>query len=158
MILLTLDTDRMMDITRIRNKYPEHRAIQCICDAFDYPNISIAMRARAPLKVLEALMWNRGVHMVLAGFPQNEVRTGSIDYNELWKDLIQISIDTEVFDEDNVVTVKETKETPNGVLVWFEPPTTKAGRQSFRKKLLRIKRKLAQFESWGDNVMEPFVP
>ena len=148
----------MMNVTRIRNKYPDHRAIQCICDAFDYPDVPIAMRARAPLKVLEALMWNRGVHMVLAGFPQDGVRFDSTDYNQLWKDVLQIAIDAEVFDEDNIVTVKETKETPNGLLIWFEPPTNKYDRQTFRKKLLKIKRKFLEFDSWGDHVLEPFVP
>lgn len=147
-----------MNITRIRNKYPDHRAIQCICDTFDYPDVPIAMRARAPLKVLEALMWNRGVHMILAGFPQNEVRSDHIDYNELWKDVIQTAIDTEVFDVDNVVIVQEVKETPNGIVICFEPPTTKIGRQTFRKKLLRIKRKLSQIDTWGDSILEPFVP
>jgi hypothetical protein len=148
----------MMNVTRIRNKYPDHRAIQCICDAFDYQDLPIAMRARAPLKVLEALMWNRGIHMVLAGLPQDEVRSDNTDYDLLWKDVLQIAIDAEVFDEDNVVIVKEVKETPNGILVSFEPPSTKRDRQTFRKKLLKIKRTFMSFGSWGDTVLEPYVP
>ena len=147
-----------MNITHIRNKYPDHRAIQCICDAFDYPNTPIAMRARAPLKVLEALMWNRGVHMVLAGIPRDEVRSVNVDYHQIWKDVIQIAIDAEVFDEDNVVIVREAKETSNGILVFFEPPITKIDSQIFRKKLLKIKRKFMEFDSWGNTMLEPYVP
>ena len=147
-----------MNISRIRNKYPNHRAIQCICDAFDYPDTPIAMRARAPLKVLEALMWNRGVHMVLAGVPQDEVRSENVDYNQIWKDVIQIAIDAEVFDEDNVVIVRNVKETPNGILIFFEQPITKIDSQTFRKKLLKIKRKFTEFDSWGNSLLEPYVP
>lgn len=147
-----------MNIACIRNKYLEHKAIQCICDAFDYPNSLITMRARAPLKVLKVLMWNRGVHMVLAGSPQDGVRFDSRDYNKIWEYVIQTTIDSEVFGEDNVVIVREIKETPNGLLIWFEVPTGKHSIKIFRKRLLKIKRKFMEFDSWGNHVLEPFVP
>lgn len=147
----------MTNITRIRTKYSDHRAIQCICDAFEYPNSQISVRARAPKKVLEALMWNRGVHMILAGIPDSHLPNSLVDHNEAWKNVIQDTIDTEVFDTDKIVIVRETKETPNGVLVWFESPTKRSQESSFRKKVLKIRRKFLEFESWGGNAFEPFV-
>jgi hypothetical protein len=152
--------ESMPTIEKIRNKYPEDLAIQCVCDAFPCERAPIAMRARAPKKVLEALMWNRGIHMVLAGVPHQYPPHYSVNKNEVWKDVVQIAIDAEVFDEDNVVIVRETRETPHGVLIRFDTPTsTKASvLASFRKKILKIRRKFAEFDSWGETVFVPHAP
>lgn len=150
----------MPTIEQIRQKYSDNIAIQCICDAFPSQQHNIAMRARSPLKVLEVLMWNRGVHMVMAGVPHHYPTPYDTVDHELWKDVFQIGIDSEVFSTDNIISVDSTIETPHGVLVWFTPPTsTKNTIQStFRKKLLKIKRKFAEFDSWGESVLEPYVP
>jgi hypothetical protein len=148
----------MNNIAKIRQKYQDHRAIQCICDAFPCETAPIAMRSRAPLKVLGALMWNREVHMVMAGIPEQYHSHRNIDDNEVWKDVIQLAIDCEVFDTDNFVVVKDVCQTPNGLLVWFETPTKRSQDTAFRKRLLKIRRKFAEFDSWGGSVLEPFVP
>lgn len=150
----------MPTIGNIRTKYADNLAIQCACDAFPCSESLIAMRARAPMKVLQGLMWNRGIHLVMAGIPQQYPPPyDSIDH-EIWKDVFQIAIDAEVFDDDNIVIVRETRETPNGILVWFQEPesTKNTVRASFRKKILKIRRKFAEFDSWGSSVFEPVVP
>jgi len=150
----------MPTIAQIRSKYADNLAIQCVCDAFPHGSHNIAMRARAPMKVLEILMWNRGIHMVMAGKPhQYPPPYDKVDH-ELWKEVFQIGIDAEVFDEDNVVVVNSTIETPNGVLVWYNVPnsTKNSVQASFRKKILKIRRKFAEFDSWGESVFEPIVP
>jgi hypothetical protein len=103
-------------------------------------------------------MWNRGVHMVMAGIPDEYPPHMNAYHNEVWKDVIQLAIDCEVFDTDNFVVVKDVRQTPNGLLVCFEPPTKRSQESAFRKRLLKIRRKFAEFDSWGGSVLEPFVP
>lgn len=145
----------MPTIQSLRMKYAGHKAIQCICDAFDCQNHTIAInRGSSDQKVLHSLMWNRGVHLILAG---DIVRTYSRAENEIWKDVIQIAIDADVFSKDAVMTVNTVKETENGLLVSFDSPVKKSQESSFKKKLIKIQKIFSDYDSWGNSVLTPFT-
>lgn len=140
----------MPTIAEIRSRYSDNHAIQCVCSSFAHPETNIVMRTRNANKVLEALMWNRGIHMILAG----NVKGSPVNPN-VWKEVIQMAIDIDVFDRDNVMVVENATQTPNGIIVQFKHQV--GGSALFRKNVLKIKRMFAKYDGWGVTVLEPLA-
>lgn len=146
----------MPSINQIRNKYADNYAIQCACDFYPNGDHMIAMRVRAPAKVLEVLMWNRGIHMILSGPVVQYSRRGPRS-DSSWKDVIQMTLDCDVFDEDGELVVEGAWETANGIIVRFPAPRTKRQCALLRKKLLKARRKFREYESWGGSILIPHI-
>lgn len=147
---------KMPTINQIRRKYSEDQAIQCACDFYPNGEHTIAMRVRAPEKVLGVLMWNRGIHMILSGSVVQYSRRGPRS-DDSWKDVIQMTLDSDVFTEEGYLVVEGAWETANGVILRFPTPQTKRQSALLRKKLLRARRKFREYESWGGSVLTPHI-